>query len=420
MLQGILRNNKQVLLALIVTAMPGIQRTLLVLIIQFRFGLQALGQFTNDVSIISMIMHFTAIGWASLILVRVPATEGLDRLFVIRRLLHCIYPVLAIGVVTILVFGFSPWVFQPWPMVCILIGWTGYQLIRHFFVSLRDYVPLLFIDLLSTGCMAALLLFLSRSVSPMFSFGAPLMTVTAVGWAYLIYKSRPFNDGRGLEVINDLKSGIELGMTNFFSDGMILLLGPITNFLVGAGHTGLIGLVMSFLGATLLFPRALAMYHLPELVRANKQTPADFSEAFHFFRRILFKLLMITGVGVLLVGTIGGPLVFTEAASLNEAWAIFLLLLAITLVNQTGLPDSSRLMVKEQSHLMMRINAIAFFTFALFAIILSWLDAGLTSLLLILIGQLAVTTWRVLLLNIYARRLHYGGQVEPVYMPALR
>lgn len=420
MLHTLLRSNKQMLLALSVTAMPGIQRMLLALIIQFGFGLHTLGQFTNDVSIISMIMHFTAIGWANLILVRVPAAEGIERLLVVRRLLRYIYPILAIGVVTILLLGLSPWAFQPGLMVCVLLGWTGYQLIRHFFVSLRDYVPLLLMDLISTGCMFALLLIPSSGVSPMFSLGAPLMLLTAWGWLYLMYKSRPFNEVRGLGSNRDLKSGIELGMTNFFSDGMILSLGPITNFLAGPGYTGLMGLVMSFLGALLLFPRALTMYHLPELVRADKRAPADFFAVFQNFRRLMLKLLLITGIVVLLLGTAGGPLLFTEAASLNEAGAIYLLLLAITVANQIGLPDSSRLMIKEQTHLMMRVNALAFFIFAVFASILCLTHAGVASILLLLVGQLAVTAVRILLLNIYARRLQYGSHAEPDCISALK
>ena len=408
------------LLALSVTAMPGIQRTLLALIIQFRFGLHTLGQFTNDVSIISMIMHFTAIGWANLILVRVPAANGIERLLVVRRLLRYIYPILAIGVVAILLLGFSPWAFQPWLMGCLLVGWTGYQLIRHFFISLHGYTDLLLIDTLCTSGMVVLLLLPGSGLSPIFAMGAPLMLLTAVGCLYLMCKSRPINEVRGLAASKDLKSGIEFGMTNFFSDGMILLLGPITNFLAGAGYTGLIGLVMSFLGAILLFPRALAMYYLPKLVRADKRTPADFSAVYQSFRRIMLKLLLITAVVVLLAGIAGGPLLFTEAASLDQAWAISLLLLAITVVNQTGLPDSSRLMIKEQSHLMMRVNALAFFTFAVFAIILCLSRIGVESILLLLVGHLAVTAVRVLLLNIYARRLHYGSQIEADHVSMLR
>jgi hypothetical protein len=93
-------STKQVrmLLALGVTAMPGVQRLLLALFIEFRHGLQLLGQFTNDVSIVMLVTHFTAIGWASLILVRVPVASGIGQLRVVRSLLRYVYPSVILGV----------------------------------------------------------------------------------------------------------------------------------------------------------------------------------------------------------------------------------------------------------------------------------------------------------------------------------
>jgi hypothetical protein len=123
-------------------------------------------------------------------------------------------------------------------------------------------------------------------------------------------------------------------------------------------------------------------------------------------------LLIIMGVVVALVGAVGGPIFFLEAASLNHAWAIALLLLVITVVNQMGLPDSNRLMVKEQTYLMMRINALAFGVFAACAMGLCFFQTGLMGIEVLLVAQLVIVAMRVVILNGYARRLQYGLPME--------
>jgi hypothetical protein len=410
MFRKIVKNRPvQMLLALGVAAMPGFQRLLLALFIEFRQGIELLGQFTNDVSIVLMVTHFTAIGWASLILVRVPAANGMERFHVVRRLLRYVYLTVTLGVMIVLLLGLSPWAYQPWLMGCLVLGWTGYQLIRHFFIALQSYTDLLLIDTLCTGGMVALLLFPGRQLSPVLAMAAPLMILTMWGWLYLlIYRLGPFTERGGTDRSRDWKSGIEVSVTNFLNDGMVLLIGPIANFFLDSSYAGLVGLVMSCLSVVLLFPRALAMYYLPELVRADKGTSSDFLTAFSSFRRAVIILLIIMGVVVALVGAVCGPIFFLEAASLNHAWAIALLLLVITVVNQMGLPDSNRLMVKEQTHAMMRINAWAFGAFAVCAMGLCFFRTGLVGIELLLFAQLVIIVMRIVMLNGHARRLQYG------------
>lgn len=412
MLQKILNNKHQALLVLPVTAMPGIQRAFVVLLVQFTFGLQSLGQFTNDLSIVFLMTHFTAIGWASLILVRVPSAKGVERLLVIRRMFRFIFPVLGVAVLLIVGLGLSGVVFQPLFMLGLLAGWTGYQLIRHFFVALREYRTLLTIDLLSTGCMVVLLLLPGNRVDPLLAIGIPLMGITMAGFLYLMFELRHVEE-TAVRDSKDLKLGIELGTTNFLGEGMILLLAPLANLLAGPSYAGLIGLVLSGVGIILLFPRAFAMYQVPELARADKkEAPLQFLVMYRSFRQVLLKLLLIMGTALLLMATIGGPFLFPEAISLENAWTIFGLVLLSTIIGQMGLPDSSRLMVKEQSHLMMRINAVAFGAFTTVAGILYFMPWSVFNLVFLLVAQVAVNGMRSLLLNVYARRMHYGCLVE--------
>ena len=408
MIDRFLNNRQQALLALAVTAMPGVQRALLVLMVQFYYGLVSLGRFTNDLSIVFVLTHFTAIGWASLILVRVPSSEGLERLLVIRRLLRFIVPILGIAVLIIMGFGILGIAFQPLFMTSLLVGWTGYQLIRHFFIALRDYQSLLRIDLLCTGCMAALLLWPDNRIDPLVAMGMPLSALAAAGLLHVMYRSQQRRTRAGSESGKDLTSGMQFGMANFLSDGIILLLAPLANLLAGPAYAGLIGLVLSGLGILLLFPRALTMHHIPDLARANKEAPSEFVAVYRSFRRILLGLLSLIAVALLVIATIGGPLLFPEAISLKHAWLIFVLLLANTVVGQMGVPDSSRLMVKEQGRLMMKINGAAFALFGVLIAVLCLMPSDAAILVWLLGGQVAISGMRCAWLNVHARRMQYG------------
>jgi hypothetical protein len=412
MIEKFLNNKQQALLALAVTAMPGLQRALLVLLIQFRYGLVSLGQFTNDLSVVFILTHFTAIGWASLILVRVPAAEGIERLSVIHRLLRFVFLILGIGMLFITGLGFFGVVFQPLFMMCLLVGWTGYQLIRHSFIALRDYRILLRIDLLCTGCMAALVLWPGNRVDPLLAIGMPLLALSAAGLLYLMYRSREMRAWADGNSGKDFRSGMEFGMANFLSDGMILLLAPLASLLAGPAYAGLIGLILSGMGILLLFPRALTMHHISALARAKKADPSEFLTVFLSFRRILLGLLLLIAVALLPIAAVGGPLFFPDAISLENSWMIFVLLLANTVIGQMAVPDSSRLMVNEQGHLMMRINGAAFAIFGALILVLCLMPSDAAELVLLLGGQVAISGIRCLWLNLHARRMRYGDWAQ--------
>jgi O-antigen/teichoic acid export membrane protein len=154
------------------------------------------------------------------------------------------------------------------------------------------------------------------------------------------------------------------------------------------------------------------MHHIPDLARANKEATSDFVAVYRSFRRILLWLLLLIAVALLPIATIGGPLFFPEAISLEHAWLIFMLLLANTVVGQMGVPDSSRLMVKEQGRLMMRINGAAFALFGVLIGALCLMPSDASNLVLLLVGQVAISGMRCVWLNVHARRMQYGCFAE--------
>lgn len=401
--------HKQAMLALIATGMPGVQRLMIVSLIQYEYGLEVLGEFTNDLSIVFMITLFTAIGWANLILVRVPAAQGGERLCVVHDLMRYIVPAVGVGGCTIAILGYVNQAFAPASMIVVLVGWTGYQLVRHYLISVRDYERLLQIDAACTGSIALLLAVPMTFVNPLMCMGIPLTAIAFGGWirvergARLIkHQKPPTGDG-------SLRTGLEFGMTNFLNEGMTLLLAPITASVSGVAYAGVIGLSTAILSVVLLFPRALTMHYMPKLAMAVKKESEEFSAVFRTYRRYLYLLVGAMAIGALSGGVITGWYIDESTMGLEKAWAIFLMILVNAVVNQMALPDSVRLIVKEQSQLMVRINAVTFVSYGMLVFTLSSWQSGVTFLLAILSGQLMISLMRLGLLNYYAGRMRYGN-----------
>ncbi|MCG3203046.1 MAG: hypothetical protein NFCOHLIN_02963 [Gammaproteobacteria bacterium] len=396
------------MLALIVTGMPGAQRLMIVFLIQYEYGLEVLGKFTNDISIVFMITLFTAIGWANLILVRVPAARSRERLAVVRELMRYILPTIAVGGCAIAILGYMNRAFEPGSMIVVLIGWTGYQLVRHYLISVSEYEIILRIDAACTGCIALLLAGPLTFLNPLLCMGVPLGAISMWGWIQVERGAKGIKYEKCQARNNSCRSGLEFGLTNFLNEGMTLLLGPISAMAAGVAYAGVIGLITAFLSIVLLFPRALTMHYMPRLAVADKEERKTFFEVFRAYRRYLHVMVVAMAFGAVIVGIIISWYIDERGMGVERAWAILLLVLANAVVNQMALPDSVRLIVKEKSQLMVRINATTFVAYGMLLFTLTNSQSGITFLLTLLSGQGMIGLMRLGLLRHFAGRMQYG------------
>ncbi|MBN3810608.1 hypothetical protein [Paraburkholderia sp. Ac-20347] len=379
--------------AIIATGMPGLYRVLAFMGVQKLYSLSDLGRAASAFSIAQILAFFTAIGWASLILVRVPAAR--DREERVERF----YELLRMGVVSLLVLGigvvlwsrFSHSEISGTETIVIMIGWTIYQLTRHYFLALRKYRRVIFYDVVLLVATTAYVLISRRlGVSAGLPLGAALGT-TGMFMLINIGLPRVFPKTKTMEL-----KGIEFGFTNFLSGGVALSLVPIANFTDGARFAGVISLIASVSAISALVPRAISMYRLPELSRLASEGKSLKELSTQTAREIMLSCLGAFVVNALIVACI----VFYEGA-LDRLWYTSICGVALCAqgcISMLGMANSSVLMVREASRASMTINAASCCLFVT-ALIGSYAVTESLNFYIVLIVCIIVTVFRNFLLR---------------------
>lgn len=259
--------------ALVCTGAPGLYRVLTFWLIQRMYSLDELGHAASNLSIAQMIGFFTAIGWATLILVRVPASNGKLEA---RRVFYSLaamagWTAAAATLACVLAFATGFVAFDLGGVVSLMWGWTVYQLARHFFVSYRRYrITIAFDGLLIAGSCALLWIGMQRGYSASPCLAAALI---AVAVAMFVAIGAPARSAFSMRI--DVK-GLQFGLTNFLSGGISLVIVPAAKAMCGASFAGMLSLFASVTAIGNLLPRAISIAQLPDLVKRKKdKMPLD-------------------------------------------------------------------------------------------------------------------------------------------------
>lgn len=259
--------------ALVCTGAPGLYRVLTFWVIQHIYSLDELGHAASSMAIAQMIGFFTAIGWATLILVRVPASDGK---LAARRVFYALvsmagWTAVAATLVCVLISASGLVAFDLGGVVGLMWGWTVYQLARHFFVSYRRYrVTIAFDCLLIAGSCAMLWIGTHRGYPASLCLAVVLIAV-----AIAMFAAIGTPDRRTFSMRVDVK-GLQFGLTNFLSGGIALAIVPAAKAMCGAAFAGTLSLFSSVIAVGNLLPRAISIAQLPDLVKRKKdQVPLD-------------------------------------------------------------------------------------------------------------------------------------------------
>ncbi|WP_175884033.1 hypothetical protein [Burkholderia sp. BCC0044] len=259
--------------ALVCTGAPGLYRVLTFWVIQRIYSLDELGHAASNLSIAQMIGFFTAIGWATLILVRVPASDGrqaaCDAFYSLVSMAGWTTVAATLACVLVSVTGLVA--FDLGGVVALMWGWTVYQLARHFFVSTRRYrITIVFDCLLIAGSCAML------QVGTRHGYSASLclaVVLIAVAVTMLVAIGVPARGAFSTHL--DMK-GLQFGLTNFLSGGITLVIVPAAKAMCGASFAGMLSLFASVTAVGNLLPRAISIAQLPDLVKRKKdKAPLD-------------------------------------------------------------------------------------------------------------------------------------------------
>jgi hypothetical protein len=379
--------------AIVATGMPGFYRVIAFMGVERIYSLGDLGRAASAFSVAQILAFFSAIGWASLILVRIPAARDRD------ERVERFYELLRMGTVSVLLIGavvllwtrfFARNISGP-EIVAILVGWTFYQLSRHYFLAQREYRRVIVYDLILLVLTATFVVLLHKAGM---TAGWPLGgALAAVGALMMVNIGLPKRlPGRWSF---ELK-GLEFGFTNFLSGGVALSLVPIANLTDGARFAGVISLIASFGAISALIPRAISMYRLPELSRLVSvgQPLTDLTA------RTFREISLACGATFIVNGAIVLGIVFYEGTA-GRFWYALICGLAICAqgcISMLGMAHSSVLMVREESRESVVINLISCSTF-IAALGIFYVAAGGLNFAFVLAVCIAVTVARNLMLK---------------------
>lgn len=375
--------------ALLCTGSPGLYRVVTFFAVQHIYSLAELGQVASNLSIAQMAGFFTAIGWATLILVRLPGAANE------QAAVDAFYPLVRMAVTTALAVSLASIAlalsglihFDVWGFVALLCGWTAYQLARHYFVAQRRYRTAVAFDvalIVSSG----LLLWLCRrqGLSPSCALAAAFGITSAGMFTAIGLPSR----GAWLNAF-DVK-GLQFGLTNFLSGGVSLVFVPAATFMCGASFAGMLSLLASVTAVGLLLPRAISIAQLPELAKRRK-AGRPFDNTLRAMRRsINWSNGVVLAINIALVVCMTFWHVRDGAG--RAAVMIAGLLLAIQCaVGMMGIVGSSVMMAFEKGADTARINVATTATFAILGALCLWYG-GQVGFLFMLLSAVAVAGLR--------------------------
>ncbi|MFM0294053.1 MULTISPECIES: hypothetical protein [Paraburkholderia] len=388
--------------ALICTGSPGLYRVVVFFAIQHVYSLAELGRTASSMSIAQMVAFFTAIGWATLILVRVPAatTE--------RSAVSAFYHVGAMSLVTtvlctVLGLGIAVSKVIPFDLcafLALLWSWTAYQIARHYFVALKRYRAAIAFDVALIGGSAgtlAIFRYAGLSAAAALATGLGLIAI-----AMFVKIGRPDLQmlPRKLEI-----EGLQFGLTNFLSGGIPLIFVPAATVMCGAAFAGMLSLLSSGIAIGMLLPRAISMMQLADLAKRK----AAFLSLDESLRRMSRCINWCNGA--MLVCNVILVLLFTARqardASFPTGVVLAGLLLAIQCaVGMTGVANSSVMMIFEQGAVTAKINVLTALAFALL-VAPCYASGALTGFAMILCSAIVITVWRNWLIRRHAHLIYH-------------
>ncbi len=385
--------------ALAATGMPGAYKVLIFFLVQQVHGLNMLGNIASSQSFAQILGFFTAIGWSSLILVRVAQAktkkdciEAFNRLAMMGgiTLILCVIGTMLIGALL----GKVENAFQA---SCWLAAWTLYQIPRHYFIALKAYRNALYLDAVVIGLsISSLIAVPAENVS--FWLAMSMLTGGLATCCFIQNNSKSKPPSISYEI-----KGLEFGLTNFLSGGISLSLIPLASYFEDEVFAGILSLFVSVASIALLIPRSISLSQLPQLAQ-NINDPISLSINAARMRRQITVCNFFTS---LVCFAIAGGILLHAQNSLDSSKLAPILLIVIlqNALSTQSLVDANMLMAKEKSRSLLKVNFLASLIF--FTIVaIAHLEVVSDSFLYICVTTAALNLYRLLTIKHYAKPIY--------------
>lgn len=375
--------------ALVCTGSPGLYRVLTFIVLQHVYSLAELGHTASSMSIAQMAGFFSAIGWATLLLVRLPTAANR------QAATDTFYSIAAMAALTTLALTFGSVAlslatavrFDVWAFVALLWGWTAYQVPRHYFVAHKRYRIAVGFDLvLIVGSV------LSLWICKQFGLSSSCGLAIALGAASVAMFATIGLPSHGIRLVAFDVKGLQFGLTNFLSGGIALVFVPAATLMCGASFAGMLSLLASVTAIGILLPRAISVVQLPDLVK-RKSAGLPLDGALSAMRRNIGwsnSIVLMLNAALVIGLTLWQVRDNSERAFVIGAG---LLLAVQCAVGMMGVVSSNVMMTFEKGGETATINVGTTATFAALFAMCAW-HGGQDGFLLVLVSAIAVTGLR--------------------------
>jgi hypothetical protein len=339
--------------------MPGAYKLIIFFSLEHIYGLSLLGNIASWQSIAQVFGFFTAIGWCSLILVRIPkANSRQEKISNYNKLLGMgILTLIALSIPIYTIGAYFSNTHQALQILAWLLAWTLYQMPRHYFIAQRSYRAAFTID--ATILTASLICLITISEQYISTALASCMLITG------LLTSLAIQSGRTNTVFSMSyeRKGLEYGLINLLSGGITLSLIPLAHYLSSSEFAGSISLFLAIISIALLIPRAISTYQLPELSKTiNNATTLKLHS------KSMQRVISLSNLATTAFNLICAAFISSQNSLTTSNYLLFFTLLLITLQNTIatqGLVYSNILMACEETKQTIRINTLSLALFVI-------------------------------------------------------
>lgn len=349
---------------LISIGMPGLQKLIIFLIIEFIFGITILGKFSNDFYIVQFIIIFIAIGLSGIILVKLPKLNLDKQKQFISKIIYTYFLLTFFAFTVLFALELFNFVYSSLFSYALLFTIGLNLLIRHYCLALKIYKKLIFLDL-SIIFIFLLLINIFQNVSLIVSMCYLIPTV------FFIYKEKLLNNIILLN-LKDFINSVHISFVNFLTGGVYLLFTPLVNLKLGIEYSAFFGTIFIISSIVVLIPMALSIYYLPILSQniLNKNIYISLIKKFEFFNYISLIFLFLFSIVIYFILS---NFFLVELFSLNESFILYILFVLSIITAKLSLPISNIFLSFEKTYLMTRVNVIIiifyFLSYLIFSLI---------------------------------------------------
>ena len=382
--------NKIILL--IVTALPGIIKVLIFILIEKLYSTNSLGEFSNDYYISQLFIIITAVGLSGIVMINISKSKNHQE-NIFKVINTCIIFCICVLPVYILIYKFDLIFFLE--SFLLLISMSIYLIIRHYFLAIKLYSKLLIYDLI----LSLLLLIFILNFNDLNIIQKIYIPYLVISILFIIKLKKINFKYLG---INDVKQSFHISLTNFFSGGIYFFLIPLSNKTLGIEYSALMGMILTISSVIILFPRAFSTYYLPN-ISIGIEDKISSIKLYRRMVRINYITLIILFLFTLLFLFLIKNFLFANLFTLDNSELLYILLMFSVLVSQLSLVPSNFIMVLKKNEITFKINALLSFIYILIYLLCSHFFHASSMIYILLLIIIVGNFLRYIILNNYTK-----------------